>query len=293
VPYDEWTRYLREFSPDYVAAQPPSGLFCAQETAPVTDSWSAVGDAEVAEFREQGFLVVENAFGPDEVDGAVEAIRALLGGAVPGYKPGPWGKKHGVLLRPGRSLDALDPTGALEELVLARALVEHDPRLMSIAAHAALDRFLRSVMGDAPVLIHNMVRTKPPKQGDKPWHQDLTHFNVDPSFPVVTAWIALDDAPLETGCLHFLPRSHLRGPARHVFGRDYQIPDAEVPRTGQVAAPVGRGGCVLFNALVHHGSPPNRSSVRRLALQLTFKGEAAATITDEERILAFAGAPSA
>jgi ectoine hydroxylase-related dioxygenase (phytanoyl-CoA dioxygenase family) len=222
------------------------------------------------------------------LSGAVAAIDALLSGAVTTYTPEPWGRKHGVLLRPGQSLETVG-ADRLAALVLARALVEHDHRLGAMATHPSLGYFLRQAMGDDPVLIHNMVRAKPMSQGDKPWHQDLTHFNVHHSCTVITAWIAIDDAPLDAGCLHFIPGTHLNGPAKHVFGRDYQIPDVDISRTGQVAAPVERGSCVLLNALVHHGSPPNTLTDRRLALQLTFKPASARMISNEERIIAFSG----
>jgi ectoine hydroxylase-related dioxygenase (phytanoyl-CoA dioxygenase family) len=293
MPYSEWTRYLKEFSPDSAVEPPPPGLYCPAKTAEAVNGWDGIGDAQMEEFRARGFLVVENAYSPDELAGALAAVRALLGGQVEGYEPAPWGRKHGVLLRPGRSLEMLDGDDRLEALVLARGLVEHEPRLMALAAHGGLQSFLRRAMGDDPVLIHNMMRTKPPSQGDKPWHQDLTHFSVHHSFTVVSAWVAVDDAPLEAGCLHFIPGTHLKGAVRHVFGRDYQIPDEDVSRDGQVAAPVRRGGCVLLNALVHHGSPPNLSAGRRLALQMTFKPANARMITDEERILTFAGTPPA
>lgn len=289
MPYSEWTRYLKEFSPDSSVAAPPADLYCPSENAVAVDGWNAVDGAALAEFRERGFLVVANAFSPGEVSGAIKAIGALLRGDVPSYRPAPWGHKHGVLLRPGKSLEAIDREDPIGALVLARGLVEHEPRLRAMANHPGLEHFLERVMADAPALVHNMVRMKPGSQGDKPWHQDLTHFNVHHSFIVVTAWIALDDAPVEAGCLHFIPGTHHAGPAKHVFGRDYQIPDGEVPRAGQVAAPVRSGACVLLNAMVHHGSPPNRSAGRRLALQLTFKPTNARMTTDEERILAFSG----
>jgi len=257
-----------------------------------TGGWAGVDDAAIESFARQGFLVVADAFAHGEVDDAVAAIDALLRGADPSYRPARWGRKHGVLLRPGEDLSNLDGDEPLSALVLARGLVEHERRLQNMAEHPRLAAFLQRVMGDTPALIHDMVRAKPPSQGDKPWHQDLTHFNVDHSSTVVTVWIALDDAPLEAGCLHFAPGSHRDGPARHVFGRDYQIPDADVRRVGQVATPVRRGSCVLLNGLVQHGSPPNRSSARRLALQLTFKPGSATMITDDERILAFSGSRS-
>jgi phytanoyl-CoA hydroxylase len=252
-----------------------------------------VGDAEVELFARQGFLVIENALSPGQVSDAISAISDLLSGSVPTYQPQPWGRKLGTLILPppGRGDRELSAEERLEWLLLARGMVEHDQRLGLVASHPDLQSFLRRAMADVPVLVHNMVRAKPPPMGrEKPWHQDLTHFSVDPAATVVSAWFALDDAPIEAGCLHFVPGTHLLGPVGHVYDRDYQIPDSRVARHGQVAAPVRRGGCVLLNALVHHGSPPNLATGRRLALQLTFKPEQARMISDDERIETFSAA---
>lgn len=293
MPHPEWTRYLKEFSAMARVAAPPPGLYCAAETATSVGGLNRLDDDALRSFREDGFVVVAEAFDARAVRDAVDAIGELLTGKIDGYRPQAWGQKHGthIQLREGQRLDALSLEERLEGLLLARALVSHDARLRALAERPELTRFLEKAMGDAPVMVHDMVRAKPPPEGrEKPWHQDLTHFNVHPAETVVSAWVALDDAPIEAGCLHFLPGSHRRGPARHVFERDYQIPDADIPRRGQVAAPVPRGGCVLLNALVHHGSPPNRAPGRRLALQMTFKPKHARTVTDDERIATFAGA---
>ena len=289
MPYREWVRYTEQFSQASASTPPPDDLYRCDQRAEPVNGWRSVGPAAIDEFWMRGFLVVANAFNDAELDAAISAISALLSGANPEYRPSAWGRKHGVLLRPGQTLEQLDHNRPLDAVTLARGLLRHDARLTSMAHHPGLHGFLREVMRDDPVLLHDMVRAKPPSHGDKPWHQDLTHFRVHESTPVVTMWIALDDAPEEAGCLYFIPGSHRNGPTKHVFDRDFQIPDDAIPRIGQVAAPVRRGSCVLLHALVHHGSPPNRTADRRLALQLTFKPTNAVTITDNERIRAFAG----
>jgi ectoine hydroxylase-related dioxygenase (phytanoyl-CoA dioxygenase family) len=53
---------------------------------------------------------------------------------------------------------------------------------------------------------------KPPTCGTaKPLHQDNYFFECTPHDSVLTAWIALDDATLENGCLHYIDGTH-RGP---------------------------------------------------------------------------------
>jgi hypothetical protein len=246
----EWDRYLREFTAAATVAEPAAGLYAAESSAQAVAGWGSVGDAELARFAQQGFLVIDDALSAAEVKSAVTAISDLLSGSITTYRPAPWGRKLGTLILPpsGRSERELSAEERLEWLLLARGMVDHDARLGCIAQHPDLQAFLRRAMADVPVLVHNMVRAKPPPMGrEKPWHQDLTHFSVDPSATVVSAWFALDDAPVEAGCLHFVPGTHLNGPVGHVYDRDYQIPDSHVARRGRDLAPVRRGGCVLLN----------------------------------------------
>ena len=46
------------------------------------------------------------------------------------------------------------------------------------------------------------------------WHQDSTYWGLDPP-EVITAWVALSDAPIESGAMKFLPGSHKREQLEH------------------------------------------------------------------------------
>ena len=39
------------------------------------------------------------------------------------------------------------------------------------------------------------------------WHQDLTYWGLDPA-DIVTAWVALSPATVESGCMRFVPGTH-------------------------------------------------------------------------------------
>jgi chlorinating enzyme len=43
-----------------------------------------------------------------------------------------------------------------------------------------------------------------------PWHQDASFWPLTPS-RCVTAWLAIDDAAVENGCMQVVPQSHLHG----------------------------------------------------------------------------------
>src|SRR5262245_43970069 len=51
------------------------------------------------------------------------------------------------------------------------------------------------------------------------WHQDATYFALDPVCHV-TAWVALTDAPVESGCMEVVPGSHKLGQMRHADMQD-------------------------------------------------------------------------
>ena len=106
----------------------------------------------------------------------------------------------------------------------------------------------------------DMALIKPPLVGsEKPWHQDQAYFNIPQGQTVVGVWIALDEAVPENGCMYIIPGSHTEGPVIHFKRRDWQICDTTVAMTA-IAVPLKPGGALLFHCLLHHGTPPSRST---------------------------------
>ncbi len=157
-----------------------------------------------------------------------------------------------------------------------------------MAAHAGLLRTLEQMMGEAPELFQDMALVKPPRFGsEKPWHQDCAYFNVPFGTTVVGVWVALDEATPENGCLHIIPGSHNEGPRIHFKRRDWQICDTDVPVARDTMVPLKPGGCLFWHGLLHHGSPVNRSSARRRALQFHYKPGSCEEITTAERMAVY------
>ena len=139
-----------------------------------------------------------------------------------------------------------------------------------------------------PSLFQDMGLIKPPHIGsEKPWHQDCAYFNLPLDTPVVAAWISLDEATPENGCMHIIPGSHREGPIVHFNRRDWQICDTHVPVDREVMVPLKAGGCLLWHGLLHHGTPANRSNLRRRALQFHYCPETPAKIKTQERMEVF------
>jgi phytanoyl-CoA hydroxylase len=142
---------------------------------------------------------------------------------------------------------------------------------------------VHDIIGKGARMIQDMALLKPPFRGsEKPWHQDAAYFDWTPLNGIVGAWIALDQATVDNGCMQVIPGSHLAGPAPHFHIRDCQIEDAHVRVQRAVSIPLAPGGVLLFSGLLHHGTPPNLSAARRRALQFHYAAANCTRMTIEQ-----------
>ena len=133
-----------------------------------------------------------------------------------------------------------------------------------------------------------MALLKPPHIGrEKPWHQDHAYFDLPIGTRIAGAWVALDEATIENCCMHVLPGGHIAGPRPHFSGRDWQLCDTEIIRQQCAAIPLKPGGVLLFDALLPHGTPVNRSGQRRRALQFHYAPNGVGRTSAEERMAVF------
>ena len=245
----------------------------------------ALTDAHIAQYHEQGYLVVHDAFTPDEVQQALAGLVHLIGGGNPNFR--------GIQFE-AAAKDVLDTLTAEQRQDAVRKLMwfaEFDARLDAMAHHPKLmsvvGRLLSDVAITPPVLFQDQALLKPPRLGrEKPWHQDKAYFNMDKREPVVGVWVALDEATLDNGCMHLLPELG-REPIVHFQRRDWQVCDTLVLGKQCIAAPLKPGGLLLFDGLLVHGTPHNSSSQRRRAVQFHYHVARFPKVSNEERMAVF------
>lgn len=265
-----------EFPPDLYE---PAGVVTG------VDGFDAVTNAHVAQFHEQGFLIVENAFSAHEMQVALDGLFHLLSGEVEEF--------NGVQYERASADVAVEEMPLEEKQDYVRkfmSFVDYDERLNELAHHPLLLALVERLIGESPVLFQSMALLKPPRLGrDKPWHQDAAYFQIELDAKVVGCWIALDEATIENGCMVIAPGSHLKGPVVHFRRRDWQICDTDVDNSGAMAVPLKPGGLLIFQSLLHHGTPPNQTGSRRRALQFHYRPQSAPLTSQEERLAIFGG----
>jgi len=223
----------------------------------------ALTEEHVTDFRRLGFLAIADVFTADEVNGAVAGLSRLIAGGDPTFR-------SIQLEEAGRGRE---PAPEEREAYVRKMMdfTPHDARLKAMAEKPAFVAVVERLLGSRAAVSQEMALLKPPHVGrEKPWHQDMAYFLLDPPDGVLGTWIALDEATAENGCMHVIPGSHRDGPRPHYHDRDCQLPDEEVCVERDVMVPLAPGGVLFFHSLLHHGTPPNRSLSRRRALQFHF-----------------------
>ncbi len=147
---------------------------------------------------------------------------------------------------------------------------------------AVVERLV-AILGPDILLWRSQLFYKKPGDGETLWHQDysfpgpLNSPSIDP--PVtVTAWIALDPATIENGCVELVARTHKEGKLATVadregdgiFGRNYRL-EREIRKDDDIAKmAIEPGQFFLFSNLLVHGSGPNASETPRLGIGVRF-----------------------
>ncbi len=239
------------------------------ETALIQENPIAVprilSDEQVAFFVENGYLVLESLVAPEEVEELRQDTAHLARG---GY--------------PCENLQPL-PAELTDDEALRRILCIHQPHFVSpviqkYVKHEKICGALSQITAahlpfwDGSVkCMQSMLFVKPPTFQGQAWHQDEIYIPTrDRS--LIGAWIALDDATIENGCLWVIPGSHKPGylyPQRdhndteeHDFGQQSYGFDESLA----VPVEVSVGSVVFFNGYLLHKSHKNRSEVYRRVL---------------------------
>lgn len=119
---------------------------------------------------------------------------------------------------------------------------------------------------------------KEPKDGNfVSWHQDATYWGLEPHDQVLTAWLALSDAPVESGAMKFLAGSHREGLHDHadtfdrsnLLSRGQEI-QVQVNEADATDIPLKAGEFSLHHVLMAHGSHPNTTDDRRIGLAIRY-----------------------
>lgn len=287
-------------------------LYAADKTATIVNGWNGVNDETIAQYQKNGYLIIGNAYTPQEVEIAKEELKAMTLADDPQcesvYFEGGLRDLLDAELQSGNGKSKDDKSklalGAVGEQMPnlpseARApyvrkfmgfTEQHQP-LKRLAIHEELIKLMQRLCGTADIeLFQEMAMIKPPGGREKPWHQDHAYFNYPLNTSIIGVWIALGDVDEKNGCMYMVPGAQNDGPIAHFMKRDWQICDTEIYKAlagKRVCAPMKAGDVLIFDSKLPHGTPKNQTDEYRWAVQLHYRGTRAIGCTDEQRLAVF------
>jgi ectoine hydroxylase-related dioxygenase (phytanoyl-CoA dioxygenase family) len=226
----------------------------------LTSSERAISATELAAtpdyarfYRQHGYLVLPDALSEAEVTDLCQEAAAICRG------------ERGAIT-------GVEPAGEAEEddAVMRRYLCIHFPHKVSpktqrYLAHPAIVDVLTKIIGPNVKCMQSMLFMKAAGKPGQAWHQD-EDFIPTRDRSLTGAWIALDDATTENGCLWVIPGSHQHGvlwPMKVQNDYHFDCTDEAFafPYRDEDAVPVevSAGSVVFFNGYTLHRSLPNRA----------------------------------
>ena len=206
---------------------------------------------DIDRYTEDGYIVLRDALSRSEVMRlCAEAATICRGerGSVAGIEPAP-----------GEESD----DAAMRRYVAINFPHKASPLIQEAMRHTVVVDALTRVIGPNVKAMQSMLFMKAEGKLGQAWHQD-EHFIPTRDRSLTGAWIALDDATVDNGCLWVLPGSHQPGvlyPDReHDDPRfDCAIEAFDFPHHDDDAVPVEieAGSVLLFNGYLLHRSLPN------------------------------------
>ena len=231
---------------------------------------------QIEQYRQQGYVVIENFLEPDELqhwrevtDAAMRTRLAAKGAAILSNQADPEAFYAQVFTQCVRLADVYPPM----------AEIMFDERLGRLAATLAGVDGIR--------IWHDQALVKQAYGNHTAFHFDNPFWSFH-SPHAISLWLALDDATLANGCLWYIPSTHLQAKFESVgIGQNLGDLFKAYPQWKKIdAAPAvcRAGGAVYHNGLIAHGAGVNMTSHPRRAMTCAYMPDGS-TFNGQQNVL--------
>lgn len=233
-----------------------------------------LSDAQLDEYRKNGYLFFRDLLNKEEVATLRAAIPALMASTGPEVKR--------------------DSPEAIPKIVYAPHA--NDPHYAALCRLPRILGTVQQLLGEAAYLYQSRINLKMPFTGDAwSWHQDFTAWHRGDGMPkphaVMTA-VFLDDCTVANGPLLVMPGSQ-REALDEILSREAQVTGYEVQRVdtetlrtlaeaGGITDLAGTAGSVAFiHPTLMHGSASNMTPWSRSILYLNYSAVSNRTVANK------------
>ena len=224
-----------------------------------------LSDAQVAEYRERGFVRGPRVLDDRQIDVLREGLERIRTGE---------NERLGELYEVDEAWRKAPEQNVFHFLGAWRI----DEAFHDIMFHPAIAVPVSQLLDTPRVRFwHDQVFYKPARHpGVVAWHQDYSYWTRSVPSRHLTIWIGLDDSTLANGCIHFVPGSHKWPllPKLQLLENMDAIRDILTPEQLAAFKPepmeLKAGECSFHDSMTLHGSYGNTSDIPRRGVVLNF-----------------------
>jgi phytanoyl-CoA hydroxylase len=241
---------------------------------PIREEKEMLSESQIKQFDEQGFLKGDIVLSDSKVEQLREELDKVMAGETVN-KPvvnrnlrGKDNNDYGMNMSSNEKVVQIVNIWMASDIYFKHA---QNPQLCEEIAQLCRTDTLR--------IWHDQIQYKPPiTGGPTPWHQDHPLWPIIQPAELVSAWVALDDATIENGCMWMVPGSHKWGNHQKYLASDdnfmpyHKQPDLlpEGANTRAVPFEIKKGQVGYHHCLTWHGSPHNKSERKRRAIAVHY-----------------------
>lgn len=239
--------------------RPVTTMFKQPQTA---EEWHnyALNEDQIKHYKEYGFIKEIKILNHEQIESLTGELKKLADPSNPGNE----------YFYEYHSNESEDPDRILFHALGAWRV---SPAFHDILWSPAFRVVAFQLLGKEFRLFHDQLFSKPARHGGVvAWHQDFSYWTWTAPMNHLTAWISLDDASVENGCMYYIPASHHWGllkktglagnmdSVREVLSAE-QIVDFD----NKIPIEMKRGYASFHHPLLMHGSFENKSDYSRRA----------------------------
>lgn len=223
---------------------------------------------QIEDYRQNGFVVVENLLTPADLT----EWRSAVDEAVE--------ERHGIKI-PGTNIKTGYEDGINEDAEYFGKVFDQllnlwqtNDRVRKLMLSPELGELAGRLSGASGIRIwHDQALIKRPWANPTTLHLDVPFWSFS-SPHALSIWVALDDATLQNGCLYFLPGTHKKTDYRNIgitrnMDAIFQV-YPELVSIAPVSVPMKAGSASFHNGQCIHGAGPNMTPKSRKAMTCAY-----------------------
>lgn len=205
-------------------------------------------------FHRNGFLVLENLVKPELIEEYKRIYDDFLEGKID--------------VGSHRSdLTAESKEATEESITQIMVPSRHLPSLLNSEYYIKITSIARQLLGEDLEIDFDMLINKPPfSNSPTPWHQDCAYWIEMPDKRAISAWMPLDEATLENGCMWYVPASHLQPMRKHTSTAKNGALTCKGREKEAIYVELKPGSVVLHHGGTVHYSRGNTTASHRRAM---------------------------